>query len=284
MLGDVDRLAREHRVGALAQAGVVGELDQQPDRLVGHPVLGVVEEQSLGLGDHPLAAIGIGGEQVLEMLLADLGVMGDQGIPSGQPLHARLAGGPDYRHLSSPIRPRSPCRRCIRADRSTSPRTSSRPPTEAGRRASSTSMPAAANSASSDSLSPPSGGISPVQLAVLGVGEQRLLGHRVDGVRSGELVDVLRLRQLRILGPGGCEEQPLRARSLVLEPLPAIGVEQLPVGDVGADRRRDPEPVLELGGHLVGDRHVPAADEHRRDRLDRSGPRRARPAARSPFM
>ena len=31
------------------------------------------------------------------------------------------------------------------------------------------------------------------------------------------------------------------------EPLPALGVEQLPVGDVGADRDGDAEPVLELG-------------------------------------
>jgi hypothetical protein len=43
VLGDVDVLAREHRVAALGDARVRGELQQQRQRLVGDQVLRVVE-------------------------------------------------------------------------------------------------------------------------------------------------------------------------------------------------------------------------------------------------
>ena len=72
VLGDVDVLAGEHRVDPPAQAALLGQLDQQPQRLVRDPVLGVVEEQPLGLGRHARAALRIVGEQVAQMLSAEL--------------------------------------------------------------------------------------------------------------------------------------------------------------------------------------------------------------------
>jgi len=41
----VDKLYRTHRGDPVLQAGLVGELAQQPERLVGRAVLGVIEEQ-----------------------------------------------------------------------------------------------------------------------------------------------------------------------------------------------------------------------------------------------
>ena len=58
VLGDVDLVAAEHRVDALAQAGLVGQLQQQPQRLVGDAILRVVEVDAGGLGGQPLAARG----------------------------------------------------------------------------------------------------------------------------------------------------------------------------------------------------------------------------------
>src|SRR5262249_31760726 len=64
-------------------------------------------------------------------------------------------------------------------------------------------------------------------------------------------------------------EQPLRACAFVGEPLPAVGVEHLTMGLVGALGHRDAEHVVQLvglRGRLV--RRVPAADEDGSDRAD----------------
>ena len=58
LLGDVDLLAAEHGVDALAQARLLGELEQQRQGLVGDAVLGIVEIDSGGLDREPLAALG----------------------------------------------------------------------------------------------------------------------------------------------------------------------------------------------------------------------------------
>ena len=49
ILGDVDLLAAEHRVDPVAQARLLGQLQQEVERLVGDAVLGVVEEEARGL-------------------------------------------------------------------------------------------------------------------------------------------------------------------------------------------------------------------------------------------
>ena len=62
-------------------AGLLRQLDQQPHRLVGDAVLGVVEVDALGLGRQPLAAARIGREQLAQVTIADLGVMALQRLP-----------------------------------------------------------------------------------------------------------------------------------------------------------------------------------------------------------
>ena len=62
ILGDVDLVAPEHGLGALPQARLLGKLEEEPERFVGDPVLGIVEEQPCGLDREPLAATGVVGE------------------------------------------------------------------------------------------------------------------------------------------------------------------------------------------------------------------------------
>ena len=96
VLGDVDRLAAEHGVPALLQAGLLGQLQEQPDGFAGDPVLGVVQVQPGGLRGEALAAAGVGGEQVPQVPVADLVVVGFQRLPC-----RALAKG-SSRHLLSP--------------------------------------------------------------------------------------------------------------------------------------------------------------------------------------
>ena len=71
VLGDVDVVAAEHRLDALRSPRLVRELQEQRDRLVRDPVLRVVEVEPGGLGGQPLAAGGVGGEQVAQVRLTD---------------------------------------------------------------------------------------------------------------------------------------------------------------------------------------------------------------------
>ncbi len=67
VLGDVDLVAAKHGVDAVAQARLLGQVEEQPERLVGDAILGVIEEEAGGLGREPLAAAGIVGEQLAKM-------------------------------------------------------------------------------------------------------------------------------------------------------------------------------------------------------------------------
>jgi len=49
ILSDIDLLAAEHRIDALAQAALFGQPQQQFERLVGNAVLRVVEVNTFGL-------------------------------------------------------------------------------------------------------------------------------------------------------------------------------------------------------------------------------------------
>ncbi len=82
VLGDVDALAAEHRLAPLGEPAFLGQRDQQPDRLVGDPVLGVVEPKAGGLGDETLAALGVGGEELAQVAVGDLGVVALQRPPA----------------------------------------------------------------------------------------------------------------------------------------------------------------------------------------------------------
>ena len=67
ILRDIDRVAAKHRLDALAQSGLLGELDQQPQRLVGDAVLGVVEIDPGALDREALPALGIIREELPQM-------------------------------------------------------------------------------------------------------------------------------------------------------------------------------------------------------------------------
>ncbi len=88
---DVDLFAAKHGVDPLAQARFVGQLGEQAERFVGHPILGVVEIDAQGLGGQPLAALRIVGEQFAQVQLAYLVVMFFQGFP-GRSLSQRNCG------------------------------------------------------------------------------------------------------------------------------------------------------------------------------------------------
>ena len=78
---DVDLVAAEHRVYALAQAAFVGQLQQQPEGFVGDAILRVVEKDARGLHRQPLAALGIIGEELAQMHIPDLLVVGNERLP-----------------------------------------------------------------------------------------------------------------------------------------------------------------------------------------------------------
>ena len=75
--------AGEHRVAALLEPGRAGQVDQQLQRLAGDPVLAVVDVE-IADGQRQLgAALGVLGEQLAQVFLADLVVMSLQGLPGG---------------------------------------------------------------------------------------------------------------------------------------------------------------------------------------------------------
>ena len=101
VLGDVDPLAAEHRLDPLAQPGLPRPAaEQQPERLVGDAVLRVVEVEPGGLGDQPLAAARVGGEQLAQVAGADLLVVLAEGAPGGA-IGERHDSGLDRAHLCS---------------------------------------------------------------------------------------------------------------------------------------------------------------------------------------
>ncbi len=71
----VNLVAAEHRVDAPAQTRLLGQCEQQADRLVGHAVLGIVEVQAGGLDDEPFTALWILAEQSSQVAAVDLVVM-----------------------------------------------------------------------------------------------------------------------------------------------------------------------------------------------------------------
>ena len=83
VLRDVDALAFEHRLRALAKGRLLGELEQQRERSRRHAVLGVVEVQPCALGDQSLAAAWVVGEQLAQVDVADRLVVTGERLPGG---------------------------------------------------------------------------------------------------------------------------------------------------------------------------------------------------------
>ena len=94
-LGDVDLIAPEHRVDPIPKAGLLGQLNQQPHRLISDAVLRVVQIQPDRLGRQPFAPPGVVREQRPQVQVSQLLVMRFKGCPCGA-LYKRRHGG---RHL-----------------------------------------------------------------------------------------------------------------------------------------------------------------------------------------
>jgi len=82
LVGDVDRVTPEHAVDPCAQAGVLRELNQQPQRVIGDAILGVVEIQACGFRRQAFAARGIVREERAEMQVLDRVIVALERMPS----------------------------------------------------------------------------------------------------------------------------------------------------------------------------------------------------------
>ena len=63
-----------------------GHRQQQRHRLVGDPVLAVVEEQAGALGGQALRALRVVGEEVAQVAVPDRGMVGEDRLPLGHPV------------------------------------------------------------------------------------------------------------------------------------------------------------------------------------------------------
>ena len=96
VLGGVHVLAAEHRLAPLLQPAGVGQREQQPQRLVVDPLLGVVEVQPGAFGDQALAAPRVGIEQLAQAA---------PGMRLGVPLQRLPFRSPGQHHAQPPTLP-----------------------------------------------------------------------------------------------------------------------------------------------------------------------------------
>src|SRR5580765_2452802 len=82
MFCDVDFLAVEHGVHALAQTRFCGQANEQLQRLVGDAVFGVIKEQTGGVGRESLTTSWVLGEQFAQMDFSELLLVKCQRFPS----------------------------------------------------------------------------------------------------------------------------------------------------------------------------------------------------------
>ena len=78
---DVDLVTPEHGVDPSAQAGLLRELQQEPQGVVGDAILGVVEVQACGFRRQAFAACGIVREERAEMHVPDSVIMALERMP-----------------------------------------------------------------------------------------------------------------------------------------------------------------------------------------------------------
>jgi hypothetical protein len=67
LLRDVDLLPSKHGVDPAPQTRFLGQLKEELEGFVGDAILRIVEVQAHSLQRHPLAALGIIGEEIAEM-------------------------------------------------------------------------------------------------------------------------------------------------------------------------------------------------------------------------
>ena len=82
---DVDLLAPEHGVDTGSQAALLREADEQPHRLLGDPVLRIIEIDTRGVHGQSFAAPRIAGKQLAEMHGADVSMVLFEGLPGRSP-------------------------------------------------------------------------------------------------------------------------------------------------------------------------------------------------------
>jgi hypothetical protein len=80
-LGDIDGVAAEHGVDPRAQAALFRQPGEQSQRLVSDAILREVDVEPGGLDRQTLAALGVGREQLAEVELPHVAVMGSEGFP-----------------------------------------------------------------------------------------------------------------------------------------------------------------------------------------------------------
>ena len=190
-----------------------GQLAEQQQRLVGDPVLGEVEVEAGALGDQPLAALGVGGEELAQMGAADLLVVACSCAQAGGSRRRRRLAHPAVTPRWEEIEFSSSSQDLLKLSLPSSWSRAAR---------AATSIPASLE-LGQDLLGVAAvGGKQVADLAVVGEGEQGRLGHRVDREGRGEGLDVERVGGVGVLGPGAGPEQALGARALVQQPLPAV--------------------------------------------------------------
>ena len=83
VFGFVDPPAREHLRDRLRQAAFPGQLDQQPQRFGGDPVLGKIHQEVVETDGEPLKPPGVFGEEVFHLKTVNGLVVGGKLLPGG---------------------------------------------------------------------------------------------------------------------------------------------------------------------------------------------------------
>jgi hypothetical protein len=84
ILGGVDRLAPEHRIDARTQVRGLCQVEQQTERLVGDPILGIIQIQTGRLECEAFAPLRVLAEERPQMERFHLALVFDEGLPSRQ--------------------------------------------------------------------------------------------------------------------------------------------------------------------------------------------------------
>ena len=77
---EIDFIAPEHGVDPRAQAGFLGQLQEELESLIGDAILRIIQKKACRFGRHALAAFGIAREKIPQMMLPILAVS-HQGFP-----------------------------------------------------------------------------------------------------------------------------------------------------------------------------------------------------------
>src|SRR5271157_3086750 len=99
VLCDVDPFTPEHGVDPRSQAGFLCQLQEELESFVGDAILRVIEEDTRSLARHPLATLGIIGEQFPEMQFSDLLMVGFECLPG----RAQVDRLKNRRHTRTPL-------------------------------------------------------------------------------------------------------------------------------------------------------------------------------------